>query len=41
MKAICGFSLPLEMARKSSSVKVKVASGFPWYGPARRDQNRQ
>jgi hypothetical protein len=40
MNAICGLSLPLEMARKSSSVKVKLASGFPAYGPAQRGQRR-
>ena len=36
MNAIWGFSLPLEMARKSSSVKEKVASGFPSYSPDRK-----
>jgi hypothetical protein len=29
MKAICGFVLPVEIPRKSLSVKEKVASGFP------------
>lgn len=33
MNAICGFIFPVAMDRKSLSVKEKVASGFPSYGP--------
>lgn len=38
MNAICGFVLPVAIPRKSLSVKEKVASGFPWYGPANHKQ---
>jgi hypothetical protein len=41
MKAICGFVLPVEIPRKSLSVKEKVASGFPWYGPKIKKQTIQ
>jgi hypothetical protein len=33
MNAICGFIFPVAIERKSESVKEKVASGFPSYGP--------
>ena len=38
MNAICGLVLPVAIPRKSLSVKEKVASGFPWYGPAHQKQ---
>jgi hypothetical protein len=39
MKAICGLVLPVAIPRKSLSVKEKVASGFPSYGPKIQNQN--
>jgi hypothetical protein len=38
MNAICGFIFPVAIERKSESVKEKVASGFPSYGPAHTNQ---
>lgn len=38
MNAICGFVLPVAIPMKSLSVKEKVASGFPWYGPGNHKQ---